>query len=89
MIDEVGLLLGALSPVVASDVGLLAELVGLQVVCRILEARKVAYLVEAEASRLPRLHGAAHVTPWAADVLKVSRRTVSRLRVGAYVSPQL
>jgi hypothetical protein len=80
VIDEVGALIGALNPVVACDVDLLDELAGLQRVCQIVEARKVAYLAEVEARRLPRLGGAAHPTPWAADVLKVSRRTVGRLR---------
>jgi hypothetical protein len=80
VIDEVGALIGALNPLMVSDVDLLDELAGLQAVSQVLEARKVAYLAEVEARRLPRLEGAAHATPWAADVLKVSRRTVGRLR---------
>jgi hypothetical protein len=80
VIDEVGELLGALNPVVACDADLLAEVSALQRVCQVVEARKVAYLAEVEARRLPRAHGAAHPVPWAADTLKISRASVGRLR---------
>ena len=80
VIDEVGALIGALNPVVASDADLLDELAAVQRLCAIAEARRLAYLREVEARRLYRVEGGAHPVPWAADWLKVSQVSVGRWR---------
>src|SRR4051812_19327510 len=79
-LEESGALLAAFDPdaVTAELVG--AALVLVQTQCQLAEARRLALVRRAEAEGLHRGGGAAHAVPWAAGVLKVSQRTVGRLR---------
>jgi hypothetical protein len=55
VIDEVGALIGVLNPIMAGDADLLDEFAAVRRVCAIGEARRLAYLSEAEARRLHRV----------------------------------
>jgi hypothetical protein len=55
VINEVRVLIGALNPVVAGDADLLDEFAAVRRLCAIGEARRLAYLNEAQARRLHRV----------------------------------